>query len=574
MNTEIPKILWILWFQNWENAPLMVQKCKDTWIEHNQDWTIHFLTNDNLPEFLDMDAVLPGFKDKKVPLVSYSNMIRMALLIKYGGVWADSTVYCNRPLNEWLLQCTAPSGFFAFAKPGPDRMMSTWFLAAPPGHTLVKKWYAACLNYWSTRTERHTYHWCHYLFGDLYRTDKEFKKIWDKTVKLSADGPHYFLPYEDTFFKPLTAEVKEAIDHPVTPVFKLSFKYDRTLVKSNSVIQYLLSYKEEAKTIILVGMQGSGLSLTATVLQSAGLNLGEELMSAGAGITRGNNESLDFYNFHQRLLKKNNLDPNGWDLKGVGTLDKADEAEAREIIEINKTKLWGWKDPRTVLFLDLWATLIPNACFLFIYQSPVEVADSLYRKGVNPVLENNPEKVFDVWYDFNSLMLKSHERFMDRSLLLHVNAFVKDSSECIRMINEKFAVDLNPEMKQQIKVLHEEDQKKQISKRRLLHTHKPEIWQLYTELIRKSWHPSGFDSDAELSLEDSNVLQLNGFNQWQNQYRREAELNREVRELKTKLNRNDDHLQKMEAELSWMKQTRFWRMGNAWRKVKSLVVRK
>ena len=573
MNTEIPKILWLLWFQNWENAPLMAQKCKSTWIEHNPDWTIHFLTNENLPDFIDMESVLPGFKDKNIPLVSYSNMIRMVLLIKYGGVWADSTVYCNRPLNEWVQQCTAPSGFFAFANPGPDRMLSTWFLAATPGHTLVKKWYAECLNYWSTRTERHTYHWCHYLFGDLYQSDKELKAIWDKTVKISADGPHYFLPYEDTFYKPLTAEVKDAIDNPVTPVFKLTFKYNRQLIRSNSVVHYLLSY-EEVKTIILVGMQGSGLTFTASLLQYSGLNLGEELMSAGAGITRGYYESLDFYNFHSKLLKKFNLNPDGWDLQDIGALDKADEAEAREIIEVNKTNLWGWMDPRTLRFLDLWAALIPNARFLFVYQSPVEIADSLYRNGANSVLEHHPEKVFDAWLHFNKLMLKHHERFEDRSLLLHVDAFVQDYPECIKMINEKFEVNLNSEMKRSTGVFPEDDHKNQINKRKLLYTYKPEVWQLYTELMKGSWHPSGFDSDFGMLVEESNDSQLNDFNQWKNLYRREAELNNQIRELKTKLNRKDGYIKKIEDELSWMKQTRFWRMGNTWRKIKSLVVRK
>ncbi|MGN6647013.1 MAG: capsular polysaccharide synthesis protein [Cytophaga sp.] len=573
MHTEIPKILWLLWFQNWENAPLVAQKCKSTWIEHNPDWTIHFLTSENLPEFIDMESVLPGFKDKNVPIVSYSNMIRMALLIKYGGVWADSTLYCNRPLNEWIQQCTAPSGFFAFANPGPDRMLSTWFLAATPGHTLVKKWYAECLNYWSTRTERHTYHWSHYLFGDLYRSDKTFKEIWDKTVKLSADDPHYFLDYEDTFYKPLTAEVKEAIDHPVTPVFKLTFKYDRQLVRSNSVLHYLLSYKK-VKTIILVGMQGSGLSLTASLLQHSGLNVGEELMRAGAGITRGRYESLDFYNFHRKLLKKLNLDPDGWDLTDIRIPDKAYENEAREIIEVNKTNLWGWKDPRTILFLDLWAKLIPDACFLFIYRSPVEVADSLYRKGVNPVLETHPEKVFDAWLYFNRLMLEYHERFNDRSLLLHANSFVHGYAECIQMINEKLEINLNPEMKREAVTLPEEDPEKQTSKRKLLYTHRPEVWQLYTELIKRSRYPSGFDTDSELLLDDREVAQLSGFNQWKNQYRREAELNSQIRELKAKLNRNADHLKRVEEELTWIKQTRFWRMRNVWHKIKSLADRK
>jgi hypothetical protein len=141
-------------------------------------------------------------------------------------------------------------------------------------------------------------------------------------------------------------------------------------------------------------------------------------------------------------------------------------------------------------------------------------------------------------------------------------------------MNEKLAVNLNPVMKRESGALPDEDQKSQIGKRKFLHMHRPDVWKLYTELIEQSWHPSGFDADAELLLEENNDAPLNNFNQWKDQYRREAELNKQVRELETKLNRNTDHLKKVQEELSWMKKTRFWRIRNAWHKIKSIAGRK
>ncbi len=241
MEKEIPKIIWMLWFQGWENAPMLVKKCKATWIKQNPNWTIHFLTTKNLSDFINLEAIVPGYKNKEIRPESLSNIIRAALLLKYGGVWVDSTLYCNKPLDKWLPQCTSDSDFFAFANPGPDRMLSSWFLAATPNHLIIQKWLQETINYWSVRNMRHTYFWFHYLFGDLYNKDEALKNLWDKTPKLSADAPHYFFPYETTFHKELSEKDKNEIDKPTTPVFKLTHKYDESLISNTSMLHYLLS---------------------------------------------------------------------------------------------------------------------------------------------------------------------------------------------------------------------------------------------------------------------------------------------------------------------------------------------
>lgn len=71
-------------------------------------------------------------------LATQSDMIRLQLLCKYGGVWADSTTLCIRPLDAWLCDC-CQSGFFAFSNPGKDREMSNWFIASEKNNSLIEK---------------------------------------------------------------------------------------------------------------------------------------------------------------------------------------------------------------------------------------------------------------------------------------------------------------------------------------------------------------------------------------------------------------------------------------------------
>ena len=87
------------------------------------------------------------------PREALSDLVRLELLHRYGGVWGDATTVCAKPLDGWLNQY-ARHGFFAFDRPGPDRMISTWFLAAHKGSYIVERWRDAAARYWRDRIER------------------------------------------------------------------------------------------------------------------------------------------------------------------------------------------------------------------------------------------------------------------------------------------------------------------------------------------------------------------------------------------------------------------------------------
>lgn len=215
----LPKTIWSLWFQGWENAPPLVQACRASWRYHNPDWTINALTRDTLPDFLGDDF------DQIEAMEISSDLIRMELLHRFGGIWVDSTTYCLRPLHQWIHHA-ASSGFFAFNRPGPDRMLSNWFLAAAVGSRIIETWRNDTLAYWHDRTERHTYYWHHGLFAQAYERDADFKAIWDATPKLSADGPHCFVPSRETLFQPVGPFHRLIVETAQTPLLKLTHKLD------------------------------------------------------------------------------------------------------------------------------------------------------------------------------------------------------------------------------------------------------------------------------------------------------------------------------------------------------------
>ena len=133
---------------------------------------------------------------KILPPEALSDCVRVALLARYGGVWVDSTCYCLRPLDEWLYE-RLPNGFFAFARPGGERLLSSWFLAAAANNHIIERWRELALKYWNHRSVRDDYFWFHHLFAAGYGEGSQFRAIWDAVPAISADGPHHYLPYEN-----------------------------------------------------------------------------------------------------------------------------------------------------------------------------------------------------------------------------------------------------------------------------------------------------------------------------------------------------------------------------------------
>lgn len=214
----------MLWLQGWENAPPIVQACLRTWTHHNPDWQVRCLDAGTLDSILAPSEQVPTSL-RYIPAAAKSDLIRIALLRKFGGVWVDATVYCLKPLDAWLPEAM-PGGFFAFERPAPDRMVASWFLAAEQPNEIVSRWYEACQAYWRWRFRRSHYFWFHYLFADIYAEHAAVKALWDATPKISADLPHYMTPYKERLPAPCDPEDAAFLDGSRTPLLKLTHKVD------------------------------------------------------------------------------------------------------------------------------------------------------------------------------------------------------------------------------------------------------------------------------------------------------------------------------------------------------------
>lgn len=215
---ELPRRIWIYWAQGWNQAPPLVAACRRSWIERNPGWTIESLDADTVPQHITLVAAIAG---KQLSPNHLANLIRLHLLAEHGGVWVDATTFCGAPLDDWL-PAVMTSGFFAFSRPGRDRLLSTWFLAARPGHPLVTGWLERSRRYWRLIERADVYFWMHYLFADACRHDSEFRAWWAKSGRISARAPH--LVQDNAYRTEGVDQILAAIAAGTVPVHKLHWR--------------------------------------------------------------------------------------------------------------------------------------------------------------------------------------------------------------------------------------------------------------------------------------------------------------------------------------------------------------
>ena len=167
----------------------------------------------------------------------------------------------------------------------------------------------------------------------------------------------------------------------------------------------------QIRPLLITGMHRSATSLVASVLQQAGVEIGEQLMGPGLGNLRGHFEDRDFYRLHEEMLSASGATALTADDGIAPPLDAAFEEWARALIVRRAgVELWGWKDPRSALFLDFWQALLPGARFLFLYRHPVEVALSLRRRFTDPEVQLDPWVGIRAWELYNRRLLSFFEQ--------------------------------------------------------------------------------------------------------------------------------------------------------------------
>ena len=187
----------------------------------------------------------------------------------------------------------------------------------------------------------------------------------------------------------------------------------------------------KTKILMILGMHRSGTSLTAQWLSSCGLKLGDSLAGAGVGNLKGHYEDNDFLNFHNEILDYNNLT---YLTEGKSiSINDAQLLKAKYILNY-KSELydeWGWKEPRTCLFVNsIYAKIIENPFYFVLVRDYKEVITSLYSRDLK-IVKNK------IYFPRGYIELYKFKKLQLEKMTSYLKTWIHYNKELLKLLKSK-----------------------------------------------------------------------------------------------------------------------------------------
>ncbi len=145
---------------------------------------------------------------------------------------------------------------------------------------------------------------------------------------------------------------------------------------------------KDIKTVVVLGMHRSGTSIVAGVLHKLGVNMGKNFLNANPGNVYGYYENVNFVELNKKILgHKDNTVLGVPPQEEILSKDKLFLAKIKNLIKQEESEIWGWKDPRTCLTIDLYLPYLINPYFILCFRNPLDVAYSLQKRDNLDILE-------------------------------------------------------------------------------------------------------------------------------------------------------------------------------------------
>jgi hypothetical protein len=196
--------------------------------------------------------------------------------------------------------------------------------------------------------------------------------------------------------------------------------------------------------ILILGMHRSGTSYLAGLMQAMGVYIGDDLVGPQKGNPRGHFEARPLLEFHQKLIatrdqtQRRAFDDGMLVQQALDTnLTDEETQEARGILKaMRRPGPWGWKEPRTCLFLKSWRELLPKARMAIVYRHPLEVHQSLLRRD-HWDLALFPDQAIQAYTVYNRELLEN----APDGLYFNANAAFADPEALVALLKDTFGLE-------------------------------------------------------------------------------------------------------------------------------------
>lgn len=215
--------IWICWWQGLKHAPNIVQKCIESIEKNAGNHTVVVITEENYKNYVSFPEWIEDKRNRGIiSRTHFSDLLRLELLAKYGGVWLDSTFFCVKPEIEtyfdfpiWSIKrpeyghCSVACGYFANYSLGCN-LKNRWVFA------IIRDF---VFHYWKVNDFMIDYLFLDYIIVFIQHQNKDVAKLFSN---IESNNPKC-----DDLYKVLGESYDEDIWEQLTKdtaLFKLTWK--------------------------------------------------------------------------------------------------------------------------------------------------------------------------------------------------------------------------------------------------------------------------------------------------------------------------------------------------------------
>ena len=178
-NIEEDSPIWMMWYQGIENAPLIVQSCIKSVILNRAKHPVYIISKYNLNKYIKLPKyIIQKFHSGYIHIAHFSDIVRLALLYKYGGYWIDATYFINRPLTKVNTTFFTIKLSHCWRKNDPiiNCLWSVNFIASTKNSFISTYSYMALIHYWKKYNRSINYFLLDYIVLIAYNKIAKFKQ--------------------------------------------------------------------------------------------------------------------------------------------------------------------------------------------------------------------------------------------------------------------------------------------------------------------------------------------------------------------------------------------------------------
>lgn len=229
------KIIWSLWLQGEENAPDVVKACLNSHRKIN-GYTSIVLTEQTIDKYVSIPQYIwDKYKKGMISHAHFSDIVRVELLCRYGGIWCDATCYYSGG-EEGLPEYIENSDLFVYKNimNGVETITASNWLIKGNGNSAILQMVRRMLHeYWKKNSRCEHYYIFHFFFK---MATEVFQSDWERVPSVNNVTPHELQMEMNKEFNQFRWEYlcNQSVFHKLTYVSE---------VKPNSYLEHIINYE-------------------------------------------------------------------------------------------------------------------------------------------------------------------------------------------------------------------------------------------------------------------------------------------------------------------------------------------